>query len=192
MHRIDIVIVNMSVCHVAQYGTAWRVSWFSFSLFFFFPSSNSNLHPGDESLGWHCCFRQFLFTVSARLMRPPTTYLYTREINEEDVANEITSTRWRNRLIWRILPVIWQYLEASPAPDSHFLPVIFNQRFLPKIKVGLCCDHDQRNIGVAGLHANFILTLGVLSSSFFAIQHQQLIWEHQYLGLKTQMVIYSN
>lgn len=78
---------------------------------------------------------------------PPTTYLQSREINEENEANSITSSRWRNGLMWRFLLVVWQYLEASLASDSHFLPVIVNQGFLPKIKVMLCCNHDQQNVG---------------------------------------------
>lgn len=66
---------------------------------------------------------------------PPSTHTFVPvKLTRENEANEITSTGWRNGQIWCILLVIWQYLEASSTSDSHFLPVIFNQPFLPKIK----------------------------------------------------------
>lgn len=66
---------------------------------------------------------------------PPSTHTFVPvKLTRENEANEITSTGWRNGQIWCFLLVIWQYLEASSTSDSHFLPVIFNQPFLPKIK----------------------------------------------------------
>lgn len=127
--------------------------------------SRIHLYSGKDNLGWHCCLRQFTaFHCKCKVGENPTplphttTYLHTSKINEENEANEITSTRWRNRLIWRILPVIWQYLQAWLASDSHFLPVIFNQRFLPKIKASVWRDHDQQNTGVAGLLTAFLFS----------------------------------
>lgn len=65
---------------------------------------------------------------------PPTHTFMRVKLTRENGANDLTSTGFRNGRMWCILLVIWQYLEASSTSDSHFLPVIFNQPFLPKIK----------------------------------------------------------
>lgn len=154
------------------------------------------IHSDKHHLGWYRCFSYYLFIVSARLMSPPAEYLHTSDINVGNEANDITSTRWRNGLMWCILLVIWQYLEASPASDSHFLPVIFNQHFLPKIKESLHHDdYDQQSDAAAGLQHSGYLFMYYLNSGvafFFIIisvwQHRQ----HQYFGLEIDAVIRRN
>lgn len=74
------------------------------------------------------------FEAEDRLPSPPTHTFMPVKLTRENGANKLTSRGRRNGRIWCILLVIWQYLEASSTSDSHFLPVIFNQPFLPKIK----------------------------------------------------------